>query len=99
MGLALPRNKEIREDTVKFLKAVDPKDLLDVSTRLKDFDGPVSLVWGTADRAFKPELGRRLQKAFRNAKLVEVPRAKTLISLDAPDVLAEQIRAISTSLS
>lgn len=88
-------NRGIRDDAVRFLRAADAGDLLDVSTRLDRFDGPVRLVWGTADRAFKPSLGRRLQEAFQNAEFVEVPGAKTFVQLDAPDVLAEQIAALS----
>lgn len=84
-------NAGVRRDAVRFLKAVDPKELLDVSARLKDFDGPVKVVWGGADRAFKPALGRRLQGAFRHATFVEVPGARTFVHLDAPDTLVDQI--------
>ncbi|MFD9949314.1 alpha/beta fold hydrolase [Nonomuraea sp. NPDC059023] len=86
-------SREIRRDAVRFLRAVDPADLLDVSTRLKDFPGPVRIVWGTADRAFKPALGRRLQRAFRDATFVEVPGARTFVQLDDPAALADQIAA------
>ena len=87
----------IREDAVRFLRAVDPRELLDVSTRLKDFPGPVRIVWGMADRAFSPDLGRRLQEAFRDAEFVEVPGARTLVQLDEPQVLAEQIVDIAAA--
>lgn len=86
----------IRHDTLRFLKAVKPKELLEVSTRLSRFDGPVVLVWGLADRAFTPKLGRRLQGAFRDARFVEVPEARTLVPLDAPDVLAAEIATVTT---
>ncbi len=85
------RNQAIRHDAVRFLKAAKGKDLVDVATRLNRFAGPVTIVWGAADRAFTPELGRRLQRAFRQARLVEVPRARTLVCLDAPDALVEAI--------
>lgn len=87
------RDKAIRTDAVKFLRAAKPKDLLDVSSRLSRFAGPVTIVWGTADRAFKTKLGRRLQHAFGGADFVEVPNAKTLVSLDAPGQLADTIAA------
>lgn len=93
------RSKEIRRDAARFLRAIDPKELLDVSTRLKDFPGPVRIVWGGADRAFKPALGRRLRGAFRSATFVEVPGARTFVHLDAPTVLAEQIVAFSSAQS
>ncbi|NBE94878.1 alpha/beta hydrolase [Nonomuraea sp. KC401] len=91
------RSREIRRDAVRFLRAIDPKDLLDVSTRLKNFTGPVQIVWGSADRAFRPALGRRLQGAFRSATFVEVPGARTFVHLDAPTVLADQIVALSSA--
>lgn len=86
-------NKVIREETARFLRAVKPKELLDVSTRLDRFDGPVTLVWGAADRGFTIKLGRRLARQFRNAKLVEVPGARTFVSLDEPDRLTDEIVA------
>ncbi|WP_026928898.1 alpha/beta fold hydrolase [Glycomyces tenuis] len=88
-------DKAIRSDAIRFLNASDPDELLDVSTRLADFAGPVRIVWGGADRAFSLDLGRRLQRAFTDAELIEVPGAKTFVQLDAPDVLADQIAAIS----
>ena len=86
-------NPAIRRDAVAFLKAAKPTDLLDVSTRLDRFAGPVTIVWGTADRAFTPALGRRLQQAFSNAHFVAVPNARTLVPLDAPRQLADAIAA------
>ena len=87
--------KEIRRDAVRFLEAAKPRDLLDVSTRLKDFKGPVRVVWGMADTAFKPALGRQLSEAFNDAQFVEVPGARTLVTLDAPEALAEQIASFN----
>ncbi len=86
-------NPAIRKDAVAFLRAAEPKDLLDVSTRLDRFTGPVTIVWGTADRAFTTKLGRRLQRAFRDARFVEVPNARTLVPLDDPGRLADAIAA------
>lgn len=84
-------HRGVRDDAVRLLRALDPSELLDLSTRLKNFAGPVRLVCGTDDRAFTPALGRRLQAAFRKAEFIEVPGARTLVQLDAPDLLAEQI--------
>jgi pimeloyl-ACP methyl ester carboxylesterase len=86
-------NAAIRGDAVAFLRAAKGKDLLDVSTRLHRFTGQVTIVWGTADRTFTAKLGRRLQHAFGNARFVEVPNARTLVSLDAPRQLADAILA------
>jgi pimeloyl-ACP methyl ester carboxylesterase len=88
-------DKAIRRDAIRFLKAADPQELLEVSTRLGAFTGPVRIVWGGADRAFSLDLGRRLQQAFADAEFIEVPDARTFVQLDAPDVLADQIAAIA----
>lgn len=88
-------DKAIRDDAIRFLKASDPAELLDVSTRLADFAGPVRIVWGGADRAFGLDLGRRLQQAFTDAEFIEVPGAKTFVQLDAPEILADQIAAVA----
>ena len=88
------KHKAIRAEAARFLRAVKSKELLDVSTRLDRFDGSVTLVWGAADRSFTIKLGRRLAKQFRNATFVELPGAKTFVSLDEPDRLADEIAAI-----
>ncbi len=88
-------NKKIREDAVRFLHAADPQELLDVSTRLHEYDGPVRIVWGMADRVFRPSLGRRLREAFTDAEFVEVPEARTFVQLDAPERLADEITAVA----
>lgn len=89
----------VRSDAVRFLQAVDPSELNDVSSRLSRFDGPVRLVWGTRDRSFTPKLGRRLARAFGGAEFVEVPEARTFVPLDAPQALADQIAAVGDAAS
>jgi pimeloyl-ACP methyl ester carboxylesterase len=86
----------VRRDAVRFLRAVKPRELLDVSTRLRGFEGPVSIVWGAGDHAFTTKLGRRLQQAFTDATFVPVPKSRTFVSLDAPEALADEIVAIAS---
>ncbi len=85
----------IRQDVARFLREVRPDELNDVATRLDRFKGPVSIVWGENDQAFTPELGRRLAAAFRDARFVLVPDARTLLALDAPDRFAAEIASVS----
>lgn len=85
----------VREDLARLAKGIDPEQLLDVSTRLRQFGGPVSLVWGADDRMFPLEMARRLRDAFADARLVEVPGARTFVALDEPQVLADEILAIA----
>ncbi|MDP0396555.1 alpha/beta fold hydrolase [Tsukamurella strandjordii] len=67
---------------------------------MRDFPGPVTLVWGMADRAFTPALGRRLAAAFGDARpggtrFVEVNGARTFVSLDQPEAAVEAITSIA----
>jgi pimeloyl-ACP methyl ester carboxylesterase len=80
-------DSRICRDLAALLRRVAVTDLTDVATRLSRFDKPVTLIWGQADRVFTPSLGRRLAAAFGNAKLIEVPGARTFVSLDEPDAV------------
>jgi pimeloyl-ACP methyl ester carboxylesterase len=81
----------ICRDLAALLRQIAVTDLTDVATRLPRFDKPVTLVWGQGDVVFKPSLGRRLAAAFGNAKLIEVPGARTFVSLDEPDAVVDAI--------
>jgi len=85
----------VREDVARFANGVDPEELLGVSTRLGAFAGPVALVWGQADRFFKPAFARRLQEVFADARLVELPGCRTFVPLDEPQRLADEIVAVA----
>jgi pimeloyl-ACP methyl ester carboxylesterase len=85
----------IRRDLATLLRNVAKTDLTDVATRLGQFTKPVTLVWGQSDRAFTPALGRRLAALFPNGSLIEVPGAKTFVSLDNPAAVIDAITKVS----
>lgn len=68
-----------------------------MATRLPRFTKPVTLVWGMADRAFTPALGRRLAAVFPNSTMVEVPGARTFVALDAPGAVADAIATVGAT--
>lgn len=85
----------VREDVARFTRAVDPAELLDVSSRLGSYEGPVLLMWGTADKFFKLDFARRLRETFADARLVEVDGGRTFVPLEHPQRLAEEIAAFA----
>ncbi|OMC48359.1 alpha/beta hydrolase [Mycobacterium sp. IS-2888] len=89
------KDARICRDLAALLRQVAVTDLTDVATRLPRFTKPVTLVWGQRDRCFTPGLGRRLAKQFVDAKLIEVPDAKTFVSLDQPDAVIDAISDIA----
>jgi pimeloyl-ACP methyl ester carboxylesterase len=88
------RDARIRRDLAALLRSVAKTNLVDVSTRLPNFAKPVTVVWGQRDRAFTPSLGRRLAALFPNSKLIEVPDAKTFVSLDNPTAVIDAVAAV-----
>jgi pimeloyl-ACP methyl ester carboxylesterase len=81
----------VRRDTAKFLGSWRTADLADVATRLHRFDRPVLVAWAPEDRFFRIRLGQRLVETFPDARLVEIPDARTFVSLDQPERLADEI--------
>jgi len=81
----------VRRDTERFMRAVDPGQLLDVAARLRRYPAAVLLAWGAADPFFDLALARRLRDAFADARLVELPGARAFVPWDEPARLAELI--------
>jgi pimeloyl-ACP methyl ester carboxylesterase len=87
----------VARGTSRFLKAMDKRELLDVSTRLGRFGKPVLLVWGAADPFFKMTLAERLRDAFADARLVTVEGARAFVPMDAPERVAAEIAEFTHS--
>jgi pimeloyl-ACP methyl ester carboxylesterase len=87
----------IRRDLARLLRNVAKTDLTDVATRLPRFTKPVTLVWGLRDRAFTPSLGRRLAAVFPNSTLIEVPDARTFVSLDNPNAVIDAVAKVGAT--
>ncbi len=86
---------KVRADLVRLLRNVRPAELNEVTPRMANVTKPATVLWGMADHVFKPALGRRLARAFANAEFVEVPGARTLLALDAPDAVTEAILEVA----
>jgi pimeloyl-ACP methyl ester carboxylesterase len=92
---AAVKDRGVARDGARFMAAIDKRDLVDVGSRLPKFDRPVLIVWGAADRFFKPELGQRLVAAFPDARIVALEHARTFVPLDEPARLADEIAAFA----
>jgi pimeloyl-ACP methyl ester carboxylesterase len=90
-------NPEIRNDIARFARGVDRHSLVTAAARLRDFDGPVRVVWGAADRCFTLDMARRLVAAFADATLVEVADVSTFVPIDRPEAVANAIVSIATA--
>jgi pimeloyl-ACP methyl ester carboxylesterase len=86
------RDSGVRRDARRALAAVDPAILLDNAPKLTAFDRPVLIAWAPEDRFFPLEHGRRLAALFPDAQVVEIPDARTFISWDQPERLAQLLK-------
>jgi pimeloyl-ACP methyl ester carboxylesterase len=80
----------VRADTAGFFLGAQSQVTLEVAERLRSFEGPILLAWGTADPFFKTELAERLVAKWPRARLVKLD-ARTFVSLDQPRALAALI--------
>jgi pimeloyl-ACP methyl ester carboxylesterase len=83
----------IRRDARKLIVGAHKRQTLDAAERLRGFDRPALLVWGTKDRFFKPDHARRLAAVLGGAPVIEIDGARTFAPLDAPDAVADAIAA------
>jgi pimeloyl-ACP methyl ester carboxylesterase len=84
-------NIGVRRDAVRFLGGLHRSVTLDAAHAIDEFEKPVLLAWGRADRNFPVAHARRLAEAFPRAVLIEVPGSKGFVMLDAPARLAQLI--------
>jgi pimeloyl-ACP methyl ester carboxylesterase len=83
----------VRRDTASFLRAVDKAITLDAAARLPSLTIPSLVAWGQDDRFFPPDLGRRLAATLPGARLEQIVGSRTFVAEDAPEALADLIRA------
>jgi pimeloyl-ACP methyl ester carboxylesterase len=81
----------VRRDVTAFARGWTGDELKDSARWLGRFDKPVLLCWAPEDRFFKLRLARQLASTFPAATLVEFPGARTFVSLDQPERLAEEV--------
>ena len=84
----------IRHDLTRFARGLQGTELTEAATWLGRFQRPVRLVWGTRDKHFTLELGRRLAAAFPLAQLDEVADATTFVSIDRPGAVVSAVEGV-----
>jgi pimeloyl-ACP methyl ester carboxylesterase len=84
----------IRRDITRFARELTGDELLDAATWLASFDRPTQIVWGTRDRNFTLNLGRRLAATLPRAQLIQDEDATTFVSIDRPDTVSAAITSV-----
>ena len=84
-------NGRVRRDARKFFRDSSPDDTVQAARELQGFDAPTLFAWAPEDRWFKIADAERLASEMPNARVEQIPDAKTFVSLDQPERLAALI--------
>jgi pimeloyl-ACP methyl ester carboxylesterase len=90
-------NVGVRRDLAKFVAGVSKDVTMEVARELPGVAMPVLLVWTPEDRCFPLSLGKRLEKAFPDARLVLVDDAFVFVAEDRPEAVVSAIEAFVPS--
>lgn len=85
------RDRRVRADVRAVLQGISPEHTLAAAERLKTFDRPALIAWGTRDRFFPVSDARRLARTLPDARLETIDNARTYVQVDQPQRLAELI--------
>ena len=84
--------RNVRRDLVKYVRAVEKREMIEATEQLRSFDRPALVIWAAEDRVMPPEHGRRLAELLPQGRLVEIADSYTLIPEDQPAELAVHVR-------
>jgi pimeloyl-ACP methyl ester carboxylesterase len=81
----------VKRDVKKVTAGMNKRYTLEAAEKLRGSELPVLLAWAPEDRFFPLKYAQRLEAGIPNARLVEIPGAKTFVPLDQPAQLADLI--------
>ena len=87
----------VMRDAAKVTAGMNKRHTLAAAEKLRGSQMPILLAWAPGDKYFPISYAERLQGEAGNAKIVQIPDAKTFVALDQPGPLAEEIAEFATS--
>jgi pimeloyl-ACP methyl ester carboxylesterase len=81
----------VKRDARKVTVGMNKRWTLEAAEKLSSSDLPLLLAWAPGDRFFPISYAERLARETPNARLVEIPDARTFVALDQPKRLADEI--------
>ncbi len=81
----------VKHDVRKVTVGMNKRYTLEAAEKLKGSELPVLLAWAPGDRFFPIKYAERLAADTPNARIVEIPGAKTFVPIDEPQRVAEEI--------
>jgi len=85
-------NKKVRKNFASNAKKWSPKYTIEAAEKLKLVVFPVLILWGEDDNKLFPlKLGQKLKSIFKNSQLIIIPKAKTYVQEDQPEIIIKEI--------
>ncbi len=84
-------DRGIRRDLQKVTAGMNKRYTLEAAAKLRGSELPILLTWAPGDKFFPLSYAERLAGEVGNARIVEIPDAKTFVPLDQPQRLADEI--------
>jgi pimeloyl-ACP methyl ester carboxylesterase len=84
-------DRAVRRDLKKVTIGMNKRHTLEAAEKLRGSELPILLTWAPGDSYFPIEFAQRLAGEAGNARVVEIPDAKTFVALDQPQRLSEEI--------
>lgn len=91
------RDPAVRHDLKKVTAGMNKRYTLEAAQKLRGSALPILLTWAPGDRYFPLKYAERLAGEAGNARIVQIPDAKTFVPLDQPGRLAEEIAAFAAT--
>jgi pimeloyl-ACP methyl ester carboxylesterase len=84
-------DRAVRHDMKKLLAGMHSRYTLEAAAKLRNSDLPLLLAWAPRDRYFPLQYAERLAAEAPNARIVQIPDARTFVPIDQPRRLADEI--------
>jgi pimeloyl-ACP methyl ester carboxylesterase len=87
----------VKRDAKKVTAGMNKRYTLEAAETLRGSQLPILLAWAPGDRFFPLKYAQRLAGEAGNARIVEIPDAKTFVPLDQPQLLADEIASFAAA--
>jgi pimeloyl-ACP methyl ester carboxylesterase len=81
----------VKRDLKKVTSGMNKRYTLEALEKLRRSDLPVLLTWAPKDRVFPLKFAERFVSEVPNARLIEIPDARTFVPIDQPQRVADEI--------
>jgi pimeloyl-ACP methyl ester carboxylesterase len=85
------RDPGVKRDLKKVTSGMSKRYTLEALEKLRSSDLPVLLTWAPKDRVFPLKYAERFVSEVPNARLVQIPDARTFVPIDQPQRVADEI--------